>query len=30
MILYNTVNFNNLIYAMMAIFEAITLEGWSV
>lgn len=30
MIIYNTVNFNNIGYAIMAIFEALTLEGWSI
>lgn len=29
MILYNTVNYNNIIVAMVTIFEALTLEGWS-
>ena len=29
MILYNTINFNNLPNAISAIFEALTLEGWS-
>jgi hypothetical protein len=27
---YNTVNFNDLWGSMMLIFEALTLEGWSV
>tara|TARA_B110000285_G_C14965056_1_gene533654 strand:+ start:421 stop:696 length:276 start_codon:yes stop_codon:yes gene_type:complete len=27
---YNTVNFNNIINAICAIFEALTLEGWSI
>lgn len=27
--MYNTLNFNNLFNAMVVIFEAITLEGWS-
>ena len=26
---YNTNNFNNIITAIIAIFEALTLEGWS-
>mmetsp|Transcript_40276 Transcript_40276/g.61461 ORF Transcript_40276/g.61461 Transcript_40276/m.61461 type:complete len:85 (+) Transcript_40276:64-318(+) len=26
---YNTINFNNLLTAMVTIFEALTLEGWS-
>ena len=30
MILYNTVNFNDLPAAMVSVFEALTLEGWSV
>ena len=27
--LHNTINFNNIIVAIMTIFEALTLEGWS-
>lgn len=30
MIQYNTINFNNLPNAISAIFEALTLEGWSI
>ena len=30
MILYNTVNFNNLYNAVISVFEALTLEGWSI
>jgi hypothetical protein len=29
MILYNSVNFNNILVAVVAVFEALTLEGWS-
>lgn len=29
MILYNTVNYNNILNAAITIFEALTLEGWS-
>ena len=28
-ILYNSVNFNNILVAVVAVFEALTLEGWS-
>jgi voltage-dependent calcium channel L type alpha-1D len=30
LIVYNTVNFNNIMFAIFAIFEALTLEGWSI
>ena len=30
MILFNTVNFNNILVAIVAVFEALTLEGWSI
>ena len=30
LILYNTVNFNNLPCAVISVFEALTLEGWSI
>ena len=30
MILYNTVNFNDLLTAIISVFEALTLEGWSI
>ena len=29
-ILYNSVNFNNILVAVVAVFEALTLEGWSI
>jgi hypothetical protein len=28
-IMYNTVNFNNLLTGIVTVFEALTLEGWS-